>query len=90
MDKKAKKRVEVLNKKVRDLQQRLNGAKQQCDDPDEVVQLEKQIADATAPLELDSEMSGMWRKRTACPSISSASASTAPSSRSALRSVLRR
>ena len=50
MDKKAKKRVEVLNKKVQDLQQRLNGAKQQMDDPEEVAMYEKQIADARAEI----------------------------------------
>ena len=46
MDKKAKKRVDVLSKKIKQLQQRLNGAKQQMDDPDEVKQLEEQIAAA--------------------------------------------
>ncbi len=50
MDKKAKKRVEVLNKKLKDLQQRLNGAKEQMDDPDEVTLYEQQIADAKAEI----------------------------------------
>lgn len=50
MDKKAKKRVEVLNKKLKDLNQRLAGAKQQMDDPDEVTMYEKQIADARAEI----------------------------------------
>ncbi len=45
MDKKAKKRVEVLRKKIESLQQRLNGAKQQMDDPAEVDQLEAAITD---------------------------------------------
>lgn len=45
MDKKAKKRVEVIRKKLGQLNQQLVGAKQQMDDPDEVTQLEKQIAD---------------------------------------------
>lgn len=51
MDKKAKKRVEVLRKKIGDLQQRLSGAKQQMDDPAEVVQLERDIAAAKAEID---------------------------------------
>ena len=43
MDKKAKKRVEVLRKKLETLQQKLSGAKQQMDDPEEVQQLQAQI-----------------------------------------------
>lgn len=50
MDKKAKKRVEVLNKKLKDLNQRLAGAKEQMDDPDEVAMYEKQIAEARAEI----------------------------------------
>jgi len=46
MDKKAKKRIEILRKKVRDLQPRLAGAKQQMDDPQEVEQFAQQIAAA--------------------------------------------
>jgi hypothetical protein len=46
MDKKAKKRIEVLRKKITQLQQQLAGAKQQMDDPDEVRQYELQIAAA--------------------------------------------
>ncbi len=46
MDKKAKKRIEVLRKKLTQLQQQLAGAKQQMDDPDEVRQYEAQIAAA--------------------------------------------
>jgi predicted nucleic acid-binding Zn-ribbon protein len=46
MDKKAKKRIEILRKKVRDLQPRLAGAKQQMDDPQEVAQFEQQITAA--------------------------------------------
>ena len=41
MDKKAKKRIELLRKKVQDLQPRLAGAKQQMDDPHEVEQFEQ-------------------------------------------------
>jgi hypothetical protein len=50
MDKKAKKRVEVLRKKLEHLQQLLNGAKQQMDDPQEVRQLEADIAAARAEM----------------------------------------
>lgn len=50
MDKKAKKRVEVLRKKVEKYQQLLSAAKAQPDDPDEIVQLEKDIADAQAEI----------------------------------------
>ena len=51
MDKKAKKRIELLRKKVADLQQRLAGAKQQMDDATEVRQLEKDIAAAQQEIE---------------------------------------
>ena len=44
MDKKAKKRIEMLRKKIGELQQRLAGAKQQLDDPREVEQYQDQIA----------------------------------------------
>ncbi len=43
MDKKAKKRCEVIKKKVEQLRLRLAGAKQQPDDPDEVIQLQAEI-----------------------------------------------
>ena len=46
MNKKAKKRIEILRKKVRDLQPRLAGAKQKMDDPQEVEQFAQQIAAA--------------------------------------------
>jgi predicted nucleic acid-binding Zn-ribbon protein len=51
MDKKAKKRIEVLRKKIADLQPRLAGAKKQTDEPDEVVKLETELAAAQAELE---------------------------------------
>lgn len=51
MDKKAKKRIEVLRKKLTQLQQQLAGAKQQMDDPDEVRQYESQIAAAQAEID---------------------------------------
>ena len=46
MDKKAKKRVQVLRQKLAKLQQQLSGAKQQMDDPEEVPRIEKEIEDA--------------------------------------------
>ncbi len=51
MDKKAKKRIEVLRKKITQLQQQLAGAKQQMDDPEEVRQYEVQIAAALEEIE---------------------------------------
>jgi len=51
MDKKAKKRIDLLNKKINDVQQRLAGARKQMDDPSEVAQLEKELAAAKQELE---------------------------------------
>ena len=51
MDKKAKKRIELLRKKISDLQPRLAGAKKQLDDPDEVRKLEAELAAAQAEIE---------------------------------------
>ena len=51
MDKKAKKRIDLLRRKLTDLQQRLAGAKQQMDDPSEVRLLEKDIAAAQQEIE---------------------------------------
>jgi hypothetical protein len=51
MDKKAEKRIELLRKKVGDLQQRLAGARKQMDDPDEVRQLETDLAAAKDEIE---------------------------------------
>jgi len=48
MDKKAKKRIEVLRKKISELQPRLAGAKKQTDEPDEVRKLEDELAAAKA------------------------------------------
>ena len=44
MDKKTKKRLEVLRQKVEKNQKLLAHAKQQTDEPDEIVNIEKQIA----------------------------------------------
>lgn len=51
MDKKAKKRIDLLRKKIGELQPRLAGAKKQLDDPDEVRKLEAEIAAAQAEIE---------------------------------------
>jgi hypothetical protein len=51
MDKKAKKRIELLHKKTSDLQQRLAGARKQMDDPSEVAQLEAELAAAQQEIE---------------------------------------
>ena len=51
MDKKAKKRIDLLRKKISDLQPRLAGAKKQMDDPEEVRKLEAEMAAAQAELE---------------------------------------
>jgi hypothetical protein len=51
MDKKAKKRIELLRKKINDIQQRLAGARKQMDDPGEVAQLESELAAAQLEIE---------------------------------------
>lgn len=43
MDKKTKKRIEVLRIRLQKLRQQLAGARQQCDDPAEPAQLENEI-----------------------------------------------
>lgn len=48
MDKKAKKRLEVINKKLQALRPRLSGAKQQDDDPGEVAKLEQEVSQLEA------------------------------------------
>jgi DNA-binding FrmR family transcriptional regulator len=50
MDKKSKKRTEVLRARITNLQQQLAGARKQMDDPAEVKNLEKQLAAAEAEL----------------------------------------
>ncbi len=44
MDKKAKKRIEVLQPKLQKLRMQLSGAKKQMDDPEDVRKLEAEIA----------------------------------------------
>jgi hypothetical protein len=51
MDKKAKKRIEVLKEKQQRLRLQIAGAKQQLDDPEELKKLEKESAAITAELE---------------------------------------
>lgn len=51
MDKKAQKRMEILRKKINELQPRLAGARKQMDDPDEVRHLEAELAAAQAEIE---------------------------------------
>ncbi|MCA9198992.1 MAG: hypothetical protein R3C28_17175 [Pirellulaceae bacterium] len=51
MDKKAKKRIDVLQQKINKAQQLLSAAKAQPDDPDDIVRLEKEISDAKAEIE---------------------------------------
>ena len=50
VDKKQKKRAEVLQQKIAKLQQQLAGAKKQPDDPAEVPRLEQELAAAHAEL----------------------------------------
>lgn len=51
MDKKAKKRVKALRHRIEILRQKLQGAKQQEDEPGEVRKLEQEIASCTEQIE---------------------------------------
>jgi cob(I)alamin adenosyltransferase len=51
VDKKAKKRIVVLQQKLQKLRQQLAGAKQQPDEPGDIARLEKEIAAAEAELQ---------------------------------------
>jgi hypothetical protein len=51
VDKKAKKKQDVLRQRLQKLQQQLAGARKQMDDPDEVRRLEADIAAAKTELE---------------------------------------
>jgi len=44
VDKKSKKRLDVINKKLQTLRPRLAGSREQADDPSELKQLEDEIA----------------------------------------------
>ncbi|NQU25019.1 MAG: hypothetical protein HQ567_27350 [Candidatus Nealsonbacteria bacterium] len=50
MDKKAKKRIQTLNQRLQKLRAQFAGSKQQMDDPDELKNLEDEIAAAEAEL----------------------------------------
>lgn len=50
MDKKAKKRIDLIQTKLQTLRKQLAGAKQQPDDPGEPERLEKEIAALEAEL----------------------------------------
>jgi predicted nucleic acid-binding Zn-ribbon protein len=50
MDKKSKKRIDLLNKRLQKLRQQLAGAKQQMDDPDEVERIEAEMTAAQEEL----------------------------------------
>ena len=50
MDKKQKKRMDVLHQRIAKLQQQLVGAKQQPDDPADVPRLEQELAAVHAEL----------------------------------------
>jgi cob(I)alamin adenosyltransferase len=51
MDKKAKKKLDVVRQRLQKLQQQLAGARKQMDDPDEVRRLEKELAAAEAEVQ---------------------------------------
>ncbi|MEX2121695.1 MAG: hypothetical protein WD847_19070 [Pirellulales bacterium] len=51
MDKKAKKRIDLLNQRLQKLRMQLAGAKKQMDDPRDITRLEQEIAEVTAELE---------------------------------------
>lgn len=50
MDRKTKKKIETLNKKLSALRQQLAGARRQRDEPEEVEMLARQVADIEAEL----------------------------------------
>ena len=50
MDKKQKKRLDILNTRITKLREQLAGARKQMDDPQEVKNLEKQLTEAEAEL----------------------------------------
>ncbi len=51
MDKKAKKKIDVLRKRVSHLEQQLAGATKQMDDPEEVTRLQQELDSARAQIE---------------------------------------
>ena len=70
MDKKAKKRTDVLRQKLLKLQQQLVGAKKQPDEPDDIVRLEKEIARSAKDLEkFDAKLSNQAFIANASPEV---------------------
>ena len=51
MDKKTKKRLDVLRQRAQKLQQQISGAKQQNDEPEQLQKLEQELADVKAEVE---------------------------------------
>ena len=51
MNKKSKKRIDLLNKRVKKLQLQLAGVKQQLDEPEELTRIEDDIAAAKKEIE---------------------------------------
>lgn len=51
MDKKTKKKIDVLRKRLQKLKQQVAGAKQQNDEPDEIKRLEAEILQADSEIE---------------------------------------
>ena len=63
MDKKAKKRLEVLRQKLQKQEKLLAAAKQQTDEPDEVANIERQINEIKTEIE---KIKNGWLSATAC------------------------
>lgn len=51
MDKKAKKKIDILQQRLQKLRQQLSGARRQNDEPGEVARLEREIKEAEAEVE---------------------------------------
>lgn len=51
MDKKARKRIDLLNARLQTLRKQLAGVKKQMDEPAEVGRLEKEMTEVSAELE---------------------------------------
>lgn len=51
MDKKAKKKIEVLRNRIQKMEQQLSGARRQDDEPGEITRLESEIASAKEDIE---------------------------------------
>lgn len=51
MDKKAKKRIDLLNLRLQKLRQQLAGARKQMDDPADVTRLEREIEQVSSEME---------------------------------------